>query len=64
MTITVSLNALGLLKALDVVTTARMEALRDGQTGPKLVSVDVGAPTAPTVTALPAGQDRVVDVMV
>ncbi|WP_018042779.1 hypothetical protein [Methylobacterium sp. 88A] len=64
MTITVSLNTLGLLKALDVVTSARMEALRDGEDEPKLVSVNVGAPTAPTSTARPAGQDRVVDVMV
>jgi hypothetical protein len=64
MTITVSLNSLGLLKALDVVTSARMEALRNREAETKLVSVNVGAPTAPTVNARPTGQDRVVDVLV
>ncbi|WP_027174213.1 hypothetical protein [Methylobacterium sp. 10] len=64
MTITVSLNSLGVLKAIDVVTSARMEALRDREAETKLVSVNVGAPTAPTSNARPTGQDRVVDVLV
>ncbi|WP_019903233.1 hypothetical protein [Methylobacterium sp. 77] len=64
MTITVSLNSLGLLKALDVVMTARSDALHRRETEPRLVSVNVGASTAPTLSARPTGQDRIVDLMV
>lgn len=64
MAISVSLNSLGMLKALTVMMQARGEALRKPETETGLVSVNVGAPTAPTLTARPTGQDRIVDVLV
>ncbi|KQO51888.1 MULTISPECIES: hypothetical protein [unclassified Methylobacterium] len=64
MTITVSLSSLGLLKAIDVVTDARRDALRQREAEPNVVSVNVGARTEPTSNARPTGQNRVVDVLV
>ena len=64
MTITVSLNSLGVLKATDVVANARIDALRKRETESNLVSVNLGARTEPTLNTRPTGQDRVVDVIV
>lgn len=64
MTITVSLNSLGLLKATEVVVNARIDAVRKPEAESNLVSVNVGARTEPTMNARPTGQNRVVDVLV
>ncbi|GJE15584.1 hypothetical protein [Methylobacterium marchantiae] len=64
MTITVTLNSLGILKAIAVVTNARADASPRAEAEPRWVSVNVGASTVQNSSGRPAGQDRIVDVMV
>jgi hypothetical protein len=70
MTITVSINAVGMLRATDIIQSARADAAREHQLGPHLVSVDIGrsvdteTPETDTSQPLPASQNRLVDILV
>lgn len=67
MTLTVSLNRVGLVRATEILHQARNDAARRDQTEPQTVTVALDRPLAPAPTASappPQGQDRVVDLQV
>jgi hypothetical protein len=70
MTITISINAVGSLRATEIIQSARADAAREHQTVPRLVSVDIGrsvdaeAQETGASRPLPASQNRAVDILV
>ena len=70
MTITISINSVGSLRATEIIHSARADAALGHQTAPRLVSVDVGrsvdaeAQETDASRPLPASQNRVVDILV
>ncbi len=70
MSITMSINAVGIVRATDMLQSARNEALRsaDGQPRTKTVeigrSVDAEARASESDRPLPASQNRVVNIRV
>ncbi|GJD76760.1 hypothetical protein [Methylobacterium goesingense] len=67
MTLTVSLNRVGLVRATEILHQARNDAARRHQTELQTVTVALDRPSEPAPTASaapPPGQDRVVDLQV
>ncbi|MCJ2047176.1 hypothetical protein MKK58_21945 [Methylobacterium sp. J-078] len=67
MTLTVSLNRVGLVRATEILHQAHNDAARRHQTEPQIVTVALDRPSAPARTdraAASPGQPRVVDLQV
>lgn len=70
MTITMSINAVGIVRATDMLQAARNDAARSAAEGPQIRSVEIDrsvdamASEAKSERPLPASQKRVVDILV
>ncbi|MDB5646678.1 hypothetical protein [Methylobacterium sp.] len=67
MTMAVSLNQVGVIRATEILHQARNDAARRHETEPKTVSVDIGRAEAPAgieTATIPASQRRVVDLRI